>query len=342
MTEVRKTIQAWEQEYGIVILDLDGFDTDDPQLYDRLFSRSEFETALASCTVIQRRRAKDGAKAADGEPPAEAPTGANGVNIPNGAGFSQPFVASAAAPVSATAPQSEAATLSAATPAPASVAADRTDPADRTHAPIPPADEPSPRKRRRADPNRQAAQPWQASAASAQRGLKSAWRRRSVRRLLILFTMPTLATLCVRALYRLLGRFVRIAWYWPLLVILIDLFIILLAPVAPIVSGPLYLWYVILNALVHILGWLARAAMALTPWKSAFANLGTQPFLNGVVLSGNRLPLYFTMGAAVASSIVLGTGIGSIAELWQATRRAMQRSHPGAADPTDPSSPDAS
>lgn len=52
----KKTIQEWEQEYGIYIMDIDGFDSQDPKLYERLFTRQEFEQSAAQCTVIPRKR----------------------------------------------------------------------------------------------------------------------------------------------------------------------------------------------------------------------------------------------------------------------------------------------
>lgn len=50
----RRTIHEWEQAYGLYILDMDGFDTSDPELYNRTLTRAEFEHGLADCTVIRK------------------------------------------------------------------------------------------------------------------------------------------------------------------------------------------------------------------------------------------------------------------------------------------------
>jgi hypothetical protein len=58
--EERRTIAEWEEEYGLVILDYDGFEAvADPRqdLKVQRFTRAEFEQAVASCTVVWSRRA---------------------------------------------------------------------------------------------------------------------------------------------------------------------------------------------------------------------------------------------------------------------------------------------
>ncbi len=51
----KRTIREWEQEYGIRILDFDGFDNSGPDLLRNRFSRREFEQAATQCTIAMRR-----------------------------------------------------------------------------------------------------------------------------------------------------------------------------------------------------------------------------------------------------------------------------------------------
>ena len=51
MTEEKKTIPEWEEEYGVDILDPDGFDRSDPNLYEKKFTKEEFEEGLMYCTI---------------------------------------------------------------------------------------------------------------------------------------------------------------------------------------------------------------------------------------------------------------------------------------------------
>lgn len=47
------TIEEWSQEPGMpVIIDPDGFDRDDPRLYDRLFTEGEFLEGAFRSTVL--------------------------------------------------------------------------------------------------------------------------------------------------------------------------------------------------------------------------------------------------------------------------------------------------
>lgn len=56
MTE--KTIKEWEKEYDFRILDPDGFDRSDPNLYSKQFTREEFEKKAVSCTIEGKVNAK--------------------------------------------------------------------------------------------------------------------------------------------------------------------------------------------------------------------------------------------------------------------------------------------
>jgi hypothetical protein len=52
----KKTIRDWEQEFELNIVDMDGFNKRDPHLFERLFTKEEFEKAIAFCTVIHKRQ----------------------------------------------------------------------------------------------------------------------------------------------------------------------------------------------------------------------------------------------------------------------------------------------
>ena len=47
-----KTINEWEQELNIKILDPDGFDRTDRDLYSKRFTRKDFERRAMHCTCM--------------------------------------------------------------------------------------------------------------------------------------------------------------------------------------------------------------------------------------------------------------------------------------------------
>jgi len=49
--EELKTINQWEKELGVEIINPDGFDRSDAKLYERLFTKEEFQKALMYCTI---------------------------------------------------------------------------------------------------------------------------------------------------------------------------------------------------------------------------------------------------------------------------------------------------
>ncbi len=53
MSDLR-TINEWEKEFNVKILDPDGFDRMDKKLYERLFTKEQFNKALFTCTICQR------------------------------------------------------------------------------------------------------------------------------------------------------------------------------------------------------------------------------------------------------------------------------------------------
>lgn len=52
--EPRKTLKAWAKEYqekhGVTLLDPDGFDRKDPKMWERTYTKEEFEQGLLQCT----------------------------------------------------------------------------------------------------------------------------------------------------------------------------------------------------------------------------------------------------------------------------------------------------
>jgi hypothetical protein len=49
--EETRTIEGWDGEFGYVILDPDGFDRKDPQLYERLFTAEEYKEGSMRSTI---------------------------------------------------------------------------------------------------------------------------------------------------------------------------------------------------------------------------------------------------------------------------------------------------
>ena len=47
----KKTIEEWAVEYGIEVLDPDGFDRSDPDLMNKKFTRDEFLDGIIFCTI---------------------------------------------------------------------------------------------------------------------------------------------------------------------------------------------------------------------------------------------------------------------------------------------------
>lgn len=50
--EVKKTIEEWQKEFGVIIMDPDGFDRSDMKLYERTFTKEDFENRLPACTIL--------------------------------------------------------------------------------------------------------------------------------------------------------------------------------------------------------------------------------------------------------------------------------------------------
>ena len=234
-----KTIREWEQEYQILILDVDGFDISDSQLYNRLFSRREFEQAVAQCTILRKE------------------------------------------PVSA-------------------------------NRPIKPSigPEPSPppsRKQRRATSSLRENRPKPEKKVKLNRA--TVW-------FLLACTLPTLATMVIYWAYQQINRRFKIPWYVPITLLVTDGLVGLIQPISPFISGPGYLWYLVLNGLVQISHSLITYVRENLLHAPQVLTLGDPAmFLGNTTLSGNAVPLYFTFGSALASSIYLATLITFCADI---------------------------
>lgn len=56
MNNEKHTISEWEILKDIIVLDPDGFNRSDPELYKRLFTEAEFEKCLMSSTIQKVRQ----------------------------------------------------------------------------------------------------------------------------------------------------------------------------------------------------------------------------------------------------------------------------------------------
>ena len=50
----KKTINEWASIDGIIIVDPDGFDRSDLDLFNRLYTRSEYEEGIMLCSIMMR------------------------------------------------------------------------------------------------------------------------------------------------------------------------------------------------------------------------------------------------------------------------------------------------
>ena len=51
---ITKTLQEWAALDGIQMLDPDGFDRTDDKLFERQFTKEEYDTGLIKCTIFQK------------------------------------------------------------------------------------------------------------------------------------------------------------------------------------------------------------------------------------------------------------------------------------------------
>jgi len=57
--EEKRTLNEWAAMDGINILDPDGFDRTDPHLFERLFTREEYNQGIVRCTIMGKEDGKE-------------------------------------------------------------------------------------------------------------------------------------------------------------------------------------------------------------------------------------------------------------------------------------------
>lgn len=124
---------------------------------------------------------------------------------------------------------------------------------------------------------------------------------------LVLVTLPTISTLMVSTLVRLIERFMNLRWWISAVVLLMDSVILLVQPVAALFSGPGYLWYQLLNYIYQIStrGWVMGQHVLLH--KSLNPTGTNQPLFWSITVGGSPLPLYFGFSQAIVSSLFWAT-----------------------------------
>jgi hypothetical protein len=137
-------------------------------------------------------------------------------------------------------------------------------------------------------------------------------RRVSVRHLgwpFVLVTLPTIATLLVSTLVRTVERFVNLRWWISAGVLLMDLVILLVQPIAALFSGPGYLWYQLLNYIYQISarGWVMGQHVLLN--KSLNLTTTNHPLFWSITVGGSPLALYFGFSQAIVSSLFWATTV---------------------------------
>lgn len=137
----------------------------------------------------------------------------------------------------------------------------------------------------------------------------------------IAFTIPALFTFLLWHFYSIVMNKIQIRWYWPLGFCFITMFIILLEPITPLMAGPLFIWYLLFSGIAMVAGQLYWQLAHVLFHRSLPAILN-EPFLSTVNLFGNPVSLYFSIGKALTSSIVLSILIVCIRDL---TRRFTNR-----------------
>ncbi|MCL6626099.1 MAG: hypothetical protein K6T68_05865 [Alicyclobacillus shizuokensis] len=188
------------------------------------------------------------------------------------------------------------------------------DASSRADAPLPHAREPRPAP----DPRIQ--------SVSEAPSNPSGNRRRAGRHWLwafIIATGPALAVWLLSRLYRALLRRFSIAWYWWACVLIMDLLILWLSPVSALISGPFFLWYLIADALGRGVNQAAQGVLdRLVPLLHRSDVHPSLPpsFLETIQLAGNPLPVYFSIGQWITSSLVLATAVVAGRAVWERLR----------------------
>jgi hypothetical protein len=125
--------------------------------------------------------------------------------------------------------------------------------------------------------------------------------------LLVLTTLPALATLCVSAVVRVITKYVRIRWLVSACVLVADLIILIIQPIAAVMAGPGYIWYQLLNYLYGLStrGWVMGQHVLL---HRSLNLVGTDHALfSSINVNGSPLSLYFGLSQAIVSSFFWAT-----------------------------------
>jgi hypothetical protein len=125
--------------------------------------------------------------------------------------------------------------------------------------------------------------------------------------LLVLTTLPALATLCVGKVVRVITKYVRIRWLVSACVLLADLIILIIQPIAAVIAGPGYIWYQLLNYLYGLStrGWVMGQHVLL---HRSLNLVGTDHALfSSINVDGSPLSLYFGLSQAIVSSVFWAT-----------------------------------
>ncbi|WP_067931595.1 hypothetical protein [Alicyclobacillus kakegawensis] len=150
--------------------------------------------------------------------------------------------------------------------------------------------------------------------------------RRAGRRWLwafIIATGPALAVWLLSKLYRALSQRFSIAWYWLASVLMMDLLVLWLSPVSALISGPFFLWYLVADALGRGVNQAAQGILdRLVPLLHRGDVHPSLPpsFVETIQLAGNPLPVYFSIGQWITSSLVLATAVVAGRAVWRRLR----------------------
>ncbi|WP_026961654.1 hypothetical protein [Alicyclobacillus herbarius] len=128
----------------------------------------------------------------------------------------------------------------------------------------------------------------------------------------IVATGPVFAIWLLSRFYRTLASRFRIAWYWLAAVLLMDALILWLSPVSALISGPFFLWFLIADAIGQginqVTVTILKRVLPLLHRPEVHPAL-PRSFVDTIVLAGNPLPVYFSLGQWITSSLVIATAV---------------------------------
>ena len=273
----KKTIAQWAKEYGVVILDMDGFGGAKRQ--EHRLTRTEFEQGLAECTIL--RWPQDGLGSAGGETAATEPA------------------------INQTHPEVVAGSTMTPVATPVSTVADLQESIFE----LPDGDHENGGAQGEKENNPAERRPRTRHAAILP---AIPWRRLGW--LFLVIPLPALTTLLVHLLYRAVARWFHWHGYFSGGLLAADVFVLWLQPVAPWLSGPGYPYYVVVNMVTQVLHG-SYVYVLHQVLHQPFLPPATATVLQSVSVNGVPLPLYFTVDKAVISSLWLATLIISVGDL---------------------------